>query len=717
MKREHAPALIALVGASFVVHTALAWLRATPALFPDEYIYSSLGRSLAESGRPLIRGGSAHFPALLQPILTAPAWLIGDVGVAFRVVQTISALAMSLAAIPVYVLAIRLGLSRRVALALAALAVLVPDFMYASFVTSEPFAYPLVLATVAAASFALAQPTRRTQVAFIAFAALAVLTRAQLAVLPVVFFIGALVMGLQEHRVRSALREQLLPLGAFLIPVLGLTLAGPAHVLGYYRSVLHLQLHPIAFLRWAGWDAMVLAYASGWIIVPGAILGLWLMLRCPATRLERSFAVVTVLLALALLAEAGLLQANAAGQAAAYGANEIKERYVFYIVPLAGICFALYARRGWPMRVTHLALAAALLILSVRVPLSGFAIARTLDASPVLFAVFWLTEKLGGPGNAASVVAAAVGLLSVVAVLASRRPRLGTPLVLGLALLATGAASAGAVALDVQSTGTLRRSSLPADPSWVDHFHLGKVTLVEAYSGSRGISLQELFWNRSVKRVVLLPGATAFDSFHTDRADVGDDGSLTVAGRPLRRRAARRHLRLDRPAAGRAPAPGRPDRGPVDAGAIRTATPASLRRRAVLRRMARQHRGDLRLAGGPRPTGLRLAVDAAHRPARDRAGQAHVPVPTQRADVGPRAGRCIAAGADPGLRNSKRARDLPVERPRPLRVAARERAGDRPGVHAEQFRVRTRGNVVARRRRGRYGQTSPLRRAISSRSV
>jgi hypothetical protein len=56
---------------------------------------------------------------------------------------------------------------------------------------------------------------------------------------------------------------------------------------------------------------------------------------------------------------------------------------------------------------------------------------------------------------------------------------------------------------------------------------------VEAYSGSRGISLQELFWNRSVKRVVLLPGATPFDSFHTDRAKIGDDGSLTVAGRPL----------------------------------------------------------------------------------------------------------------------------------------------------------------------------------------
>ncbi len=116
----------------------------------------------------------------------------------------------------------------------------------------------------------------------------------------------------------------------------------------------------------------------------------------------------------ALVTEAGLLQANADGRPG-FPVNEIKERYVFYIAPLVGICFALYARRGWPIRVTHLALAAGLLILSVRVPLSGFAVASTLSASPILFAVYWLTVELGGPGNAAGVVAAAVGLMSVVA--------------------------------------------------------------------------------------------------------------------------------------------------------------------------------------------------------------------------------------------------------------------------------------------------------------
>jgi hypothetical protein len=532
VKRSPAFALAALVAASFVARTALAWLRSTPALFPDEYIYSAIGRSLADSGQPTIRGGPAHFPALLQPILTAPAWLIGDVGTAFRVVQAIGALAMSLAAVPVYILAIRLGLSRRIALAVAALTLLVPDVLYSSFIASEPFAYPLVLAATAAAVVALAEPSRRSQLAFVGFAALAALTRAQLAVLPIVFVLAAVVLGLCRHRVRATLREQLLPIAIFFVPVLVVVLSGPSHALGYYRSVLHLHLHPIVALRWSGWDLMVLAYAAGWIIVPGALLGLWFALRRPTDQLERAFGVFVALLFVTLVAEAGLLQANTFGQKG-FPVIEVKERYLFYLVPLAGICFALYARRGWPARVAHLALAAALVLLSVRVPLSGFAITATFNASPILFGVHWLTGKLGGAGDAAAVVAAAAGLMSVVAVLASRRPRLGTPVVLGLALLATGVASAGAVALDVENSSLVRKATLPNEPSWVDRAHVGHVTLLQSARGSRGSSLQELFWNRSVTRAALLPGATKFDAFRTDAVRVRDDGSMSVNGRPL----------------------------------------------------------------------------------------------------------------------------------------------------------------------------------------
>ena len=71
-----------------MLRTAHAWFRSTPTFFADEYIYAELARSLAETGRPLIRGASASFPALLQPLLTAPAWLVEDVETSFRLVQT-----------------------------------------------------------------------------------------------------------------------------------------------------------------------------------------------------------------------------------------------------------------------------------------------------------------------------------------------------------------------------------------------------------------------------------------------------------------------------------------------------------------------------------------------------------------------------------------------------------------------------------------------------
>ena len=394
VKHRAAYALAAVVAASFVVRTALAWLRSVPALFPDEYIYSSIGRSIAESGRPLIRGGSANFPALLQPIVTAPAWLIGDVDTAFRVVQAIGALAMSLAAVPVFLIARRLGLSARVSLALAAFTVLVPDLLYASFISAEALAYPLVLISVYAAVRALAQPSRRMQLLFVCAAGLTTLARVQFAALPIVFLLAAVVVGARERRLKEALREQTLPFALFALAAVALVAAGPSRSVGIYRYLFGFHAGPLGILHWASLDAMTLAYAAGWIIVPGALLGLWLALSRPRTTEELAFGTVTVLLAAALFFEAGLLQASLAA------GREIQERYVFYAAPLLVLSFALYAGRGWPLRVPHLVLAAGLVLMSVRLPLSGYAVLSTFNGSPILFGVYWLTGKLGTPGNA-----------------------------------------------------------------------------------------------------------------------------------------------------------------------------------------------------------------------------------------------------------------------------------------------------------------------------
>ena len=67
-----------IVFASTLARAVVAFARQTPTYFPDEYLYSAMSRSIAETGRPLVRGGSAHLPSVLGPLLTSPAWLIRD---------------------------------------------------------------------------------------------------------------------------------------------------------------------------------------------------------------------------------------------------------------------------------------------------------------------------------------------------------------------------------------------------------------------------------------------------------------------------------------------------------------------------------------------------------------------------------------------------------------------------------------------------------------
>ena len=158
--------LFGIVAASFLVRYVAAVGHTTPLYFPDEYIYSGIARSLAQSGKPLIRGSSAHFPAMLEPLLAAPFWLTNNSDLAYRLTQAENALAMSLAAVPVFLLVRRLGGGAWAALAAAALTVASPDLFFSSFLLADPIAYPLVLGAVYVGVCALAEPSRRLQLGF-----------------------------------------------------------------------------------------------------------------------------------------------------------------------------------------------------------------------------------------------------------------------------------------------------------------------------------------------------------------------------------------------------------------------------------------------------------------------------------------------------------------------------------------------------------------------
>lgn len=512
--------LTALVGLSFAIRLASALAHATPLYFPDEYIYASLARSIAESGRPLIRGTSASFPALLEPLLAAPFWLAGDPALAYRLTQGLNALAMSLAAVPVYLLCRRLGLGSWLALGAAAITVASPNLLYASFVLADPIAYPLVLGAVCAGVHALARPARGPQLAFVALAGLATFARVQYVVLPVAFAASAAL--LERRRV---LRTHRLPLALLVAPALVAVALGPGRVLGYYSGVAHLDVRLGDVVHWAGVDAMMLAYSAGWILVPGALAGLALAVARPRFPAERAFAVLALLFAGGLFVEASLYAAS--------GSTRYQERYLMTLVPLVAPAFGLFVSRARARRLALLPLAAGLLTLSVLAPLSGFTAATNKQDSPLLFAVFELESRIG-TADGALAVALAAGVLSAAAV-AVGAGRVGAAVAVTVTLALAAAASVGAFAFDARNARNVRESHLAPDLRWIDHTGLRSVVLVQTPGAPKGRALEQLFWNTSVTSVVVMNGALPTDAFGAEPVRIDAGGVPLVRERPLRR--------------------------------------------------------------------------------------------------------------------------------------------------------------------------------------
>ena len=176
-------------------------------------------------------------------------------------------------------------------------------------------------------------------------------------------------------------------------------------------------------------------------------------------------------------------------------------------------------------------MSAALLLIAARVPLSGYAAAHNKDDSPTLWAVIRL-EGLVSVGNGALAVALVAAVLSILAALLAFR-KAPAALILLAAIAACCSLSAGASAFDSRTSRSLR-GSLPTDLRWVDHSHLGAVDLLAPPGSRKEQSWEQLFWNTSVKRLLLL-GSPPIDRFAAKQVRVARDGTLLVDGRPERR--------------------------------------------------------------------------------------------------------------------------------------------------------------------------------------
>ena len=210
----------------------------------------------------------------------------------------------------------------------------------------------------------------------------------------------------------------------------------------------------------------------------------------------------------------------------------VQERYLGYLFPLVALGFALRASRRERRWIPELGVAAALAGIAALVPLSGYAVSESHAEAPVLYAFEELqVVLLHSTSGAAAVFALGATVLAAIGVACVGGRRSFVPVVLAFAT--SVALLAGAAAWAAKTNDVARAIYLPHDAAWVDQAAGGPATLVVTAGASRDIALATLFWNPSLKHVVLMPTAESPDKLAEPRVRIDSRGRLTVAGSPL----------------------------------------------------------------------------------------------------------------------------------------------------------------------------------------
>ena len=119
--------LAGIVVASAALRVWLVRAMPAPFVFVDELIYSELAKSVADAGSFAVRGVPASGYSTLYPLLLAPAYALFDaVPSAYALAKATNAVAMSLAAVPAWLVTRRVA-GRGVSLLCAVIAVAIPS--------------------------------------------------------------------------------------------------------------------------------------------------------------------------------------------------------------------------------------------------------------------------------------------------------------------------------------------------------------------------------------------------------------------------------------------------------------------------------------------------------------------------------------------------------------------------------------------------------------
>ena len=295
------------------------------AVMTDELLYERLALSFVDGAFfPTLHGEHADVYGVLYPFLLMPVFAVVDLPDAIRAVHGLNGALFASAAIPTWLLARELALSRLAALCSAFFAVALPWSVIGGFVMTESAAYPAALCALLAIHRAIVLPSPGRDLVALAAILVATLARPQLAALGVVLVAAAAVHEARLRRWRA--HSVAFGVAALAVPVL---LLGGAGLLGSYSPAIEGDVLSVDAFRSALVHVNVTAVALG--IVPLILGGGWAIaavVRPPADPERAAFAGLAVAAVTVLAVESGSVVVR-------FGLGlDVKDRYLFYIAPI-----------------------------------------------------------------------------------------------------------------------------------------------------------------------------------------------------------------------------------------------------------------------------------------------------------------------------------------------------------------------------------------------
>ena len=125
------------------------YTTSVPNVGMDEFLYYSIGRSIATEGRLLFRGQNADYANILYPLILSPIYrFFPDGSLYYRLIQLWNIILMSSSVFPLFFLSREMLQSNSRAFLITVFCMFLPDFILGEFIFSESLLYPLFFSLI-----------------------------------------------------------------------------------------------------------------------------------------------------------------------------------------------------------------------------------------------------------------------------------------------------------------------------------------------------------------------------------------------------------------------------------------------------------------------------------------------------------------------------------------------------------------------------------------